>query len=211
MKSVLAFGDSNTWGLVPGTKENARFPWEIRWTGALENRCKTLRIVEEGLCGRTTAHEDAERPGRNGATMLSMVLESHAPLDAAIIMLGTNDCKRAYSLSTNEIGKGIEQCLDIIEKHLPARNILLISPVFLGKDVWKADKDPAFDQQSVLTCYALKGVYSRIAEERGTAFLAASDYVRADDADAEHLNAEGHRLFASAVYDKLKKMNVIAE
>lgn len=26
MKSVLAFGDSNTWGLIPGKKE--RYPWK---------------------------------------------------------------------------------------------------------------------------------------------------------------------------------------
>ena len=39
MKNILAFGDSNTWGLIPGTKE--RYSNEIRWTG--------LDLSERGL------------------------------------------------------------------------------------------------------------------------------------------------------------------
>ena len=89
MKSVLAFGDSNTWGLIPGTKK--RYPWEIRWTGVLQDKCISARIIEEGLCGRTTAFEDDLRPGRKGASALPMILASQSPLDAAIVMPGTND------------------------------------------------------------------------------------------------------------------------
>lgn len=48
-----------------------------------------------------------------------------------------------------------------------------------------------------------------VAKDRGTAFLAASDYVFADDADSEHMNEDGHRIFASVLYEKLKEMNVI--
>ena len=206
MKSVLAFGDSNTWGLVPGSKCSERFPWEIRWTGVLQNICPSVRIIEEGLCGRTTAYEDAMRPGRNGAALLPLILETHHPLDAAVIMLGTNDCKTVYSMPAAEIGKGIGLCLDQLEKYLSPRHILLISPLLLGEDVWKPEKDPEFGKQSVDTCRELKEVYRRIAEERGTAFLAASDHVRANDADAEHMDEEGHRAFAFAVYEKLKDL-----
>ena len=38
MKSILAFGDSNTWGFVPGTRQMERFPWEVRWTGILQKK-----------------------------------------------------------------------------------------------------------------------------------------------------------------------------
>ncbi|MBQ1351873.1 MAG: arylesterase [Oscillospiraceae bacterium] len=207
MKSILAFGDSNTWGLIPGSKE--RYPWTVRWTGALERRSSSLRVMEEGLCGRTTAFEDDLRPGRRGASALPMILESHHPLDAAVVMLGTNDCKRVYSASEDTIGKGMELCLDELEKYLPPRSILLVSPIWLGEEVWKPDKDPEFGARSVLTCRRLKEVYGRIAKERGTAFLAASDYVLASEADEEHMDAEGHRIFAAAVYEKLREMNAV--
>lgn len=75
--------------------------------------------------------------------------------------------------------------------------------------MWKPAKDPEFGKRSVETCGKLKEVYSRIAKERGTAFLAASDHVQANDADAEHMDENGHRIFAFAVYDKLKEMGVI--
>ena len=40
--------------LIPGTKE--RYKENIRWTGILQQKLKEkdCRIVEEGLCGRTT-------------------------------------------------------------------------------------------------------------------------------------------------------------
>ena len=87
MKHVLYFGDSNTWGYVPGSGQ--RFPLEGRWPGVLQARLGSdWRVIEEGLNGRTTIHEDPERDGRNGRRFLGPLLESHAPLDLLILMLG---------------------------------------------------------------------------------------------------------------------------
>ncbi|MBP5727656.1 MAG: arylesterase, partial [Clostridia bacterium] len=62
MKQILAFGDSNTWGLVPGTGE--RYPEQIRWTGILRNAAARLdfAVLEDGLCGWTTVFRDPFRP-----------------------------------------------------------------------------------------------------------------------------------------------------
>ena len=64
MREILCFGDSNTYGLIPGTKE--RYKENIRWTGILQQKLKEqdCRIVEEGLCGRTTVFEDELRKNR---------------------------------------------------------------------------------------------------------------------------------------------------
>ena len=58
MKQILCFGDSNTYGLIPGT--TGRYDWNVRWSGILGERMRPYgyRIVEEGLCGRTTVFED---------------------------------------------------------------------------------------------------------------------------------------------------------
>ena len=111
MKEILCFGDSNTYGLIP--KTGGRYDRDTRWTGILEKRLyeKDYRIVEEGLCGRTTIFEDELREGRRGADLLPTLLESHAPLDRVILMLGTNDCKTYYSASPELIGLGIEKLL----------------------------------------------------------------------------------------------------
>ena len=65
MKQILCFGDSNTWGLDGETGK--RFPWE-----KLADR--DIRIVEEGLCGRTTIFEDPLRLGRRGTELLPTLL-----------------------------------------------------------------------------------------------------------------------------------------
>ena len=79
-REILCFGDSNTYGLIPGTKE--RYKENIRWTGILQQKLKEkdCRIVEEGLCGRTTVFEDELRKNRKGSDLLPVLLESHAHL-----------------------------------------------------------------------------------------------------------------------------------
>ena len=206
MKKLLAFGDSNTWGLIPGSKSGERYPFEIRWTGVLQNSCSSIRVIEEGLCGRTTAFEDRTRPGRNGAASLPLIFERIDPPDAVVIMLGTNDCKSDYSLSPHLIGKGVESCLDVITAHVPPEKILLVSPILLGENVWRDDKDPDFGFESVSLCRKLKEEYKRIAVEYGTGFLAASDHAAANEADCEHLDAQGHRALAGALGDSLREI-----
>lgn len=78
MKTILCYGDSNTWGYIPAAGE--RLPYEARWTGVLQkslgDRC---RVIEEGLNGRTTVWDDPFKPGRNGLKALRPILDTHAP------------------------------------------------------------------------------------------------------------------------------------
>ncbi len=204
MKHILAFGDSNTWGLIPGQKE--RYPENVRWTGIINSKDEEINVIEEGLCGRTTIFEDELRPGRRGVELLPVLLESHYPLDAAILMLGTNDCKATYNASPYLIGEGIERCLKELEKHLPKNRILLVSPIELGDEVYKPEKDPEFDERSIRTSKALKNVYQAIARKYGVSFVAASDYAKASRIDDEHLSEEGHRILADTIYDHIVEM-----
>nr|MDQ3302571.1 hydrolase [Actinomycetota bacterium] len=89
MKTVLCYGDSNTWGSNPETGE--RFAPHVRWPGVLawelgDGFC----VIEEGLPGRTTVRDDPiEGAHKNGRTYLRACLESHKPLDLVTVMLGT--------------------------------------------------------------------------------------------------------------------------
>ncbi len=207
MKQILAFGDSNTWGLVPGTGE--RYPEHIRWTGILRKAVAPYgyRVLEDGVCGRTTVFRDPSRPGRRGADSIGRYQDTEG-LSAVILMLGTNDCKAVFRASPEAIGRGLEECLDRFGAFVPPERILVVSPLLLGKEVWRPDKDPAFDRQSVETCAALKEVYAKAAAGRGCPFLAASDHAAASHIDEEHLNAEGHERLAAAILDKLKESGI---
>ena len=97
MKQILCFGDSNTWGYDGESGE--RLPFKVRWTGRLQKAYegKDVRIIEEGLCGRTTVFEDPFRQGRRGTALLPTLLETHHPVDLVVLMLGTNDAKRSLA------------------------------------------------------------------------------------------------------------------
>lgn len=204
MKNLLCFGDSNTWGYNPESGE--RYPWGVRWTSRLQEMLgrRQVRIIEQGLCGRTTVFEDRERPDRKGIDALPEIFQKEKNIDAVILMLGTNDCKQHYGNSPKEIAKGVTECLDVILQHVAPENILLVSPIVLGEDVWKEEFDPEFNRESVSVSIGLKEEYLQVARKKNVAFLAASDYVLPSPEDQEHLNAEGHYLFANVLYEKLK-------
>ena len=203
MNQIIAFGDSNTWGLNPVLKN--RYPESIRWTGILRSRLQHfgLLLKEEGLCGRTTVVEDPYRAGLKGAEDVSRILSGHPEATAAIVMLGTNDCKKAFRATAEEIGKGLERCLDAFETRIAPERILVVSPVVLGENVWRPGKDPDFDRRSVSVSASLKAVYEAIARRRKHLFLAASDVAGPSPYDDEHLNAEGHCALADAIYRTL--------
>ena len=204
MKQILCFGDSNTYGLIPGTKD--RYDWDTRWSGRIGQRLweDGCRIVEEGLCGRTTVFDDPLRDGRRGTELLSVILETHKPVDVVVLMLGTNDCKTAYETTPEKIGVGIERLLDQIWREREDLPVLLISPIHLGADVEKYDRE--FDRRSVEVSKGLKRVYEQIAKRRGIAFLAASDVALPGEKDQEHMTREGHAALAEAVFEKVREI-----
>lgn len=206
MKSILCFGDSNTYGYIP--YDGSRYPSNVRWTGVLKELLKNdeVSIIEEGLVGRTTVFEDSLRPGRKGIDYLVPLLETHHPVDTLILMLGTNDCKTIYNASAQVIGLGVERLIKQAKHFNPSLNILLISPIHLGDDVWKDGYDPEFNQKSVEVSKELKGVYRRIAKKYQCDFLAASDVARPSGVDQEHLDKEGHLALAKEIYKTIKRI-----
>lgn len=207
MKQLLCYGDSNTWGLIPGTQQ--RYPWGIRWTSILQEKLESrkVRVIEEGLCGRTTVFEDACRENRNGLKTLPLVLETHAPIDGVVIMLGTNDCKSFYHLNADQITIGMEQCIDSLLTVIPGNHILLVSPIYLGEKVWKPGFDPEFDQRSVEVVRELQFAYRKLAAQKGIRMLAASDFAIPSEIDQQHMTPEGHAALAEAICANIQAMN----
>jgi lysophospholipase L1-like esterase len=194
MKRILAYGDSNTWGF--DAESFTRFSEDIRWTGLLQKALeKDALILEEGLCGRTTVFDDETIMGANGLSALPAVLEADSPLDLAIIMLGTNDCKSVFGASAQEITDGLELCLAKILEVIAPENVLMISPLYLSD----AALGYGYNDRSLAVSRELKQKYRELAEKYGTAFLAASDVASASGVDGQHLTAEGHHALFEAV------------
>ena len=183
----------------------------MRWTSILNDTLNAglngidneereqYRVIEEGLCGRTTVFDDPLRDGRNGVKILPTILETHNPVDIVIIMLGTNDCKTVYNASAEFIGQGVKRLIGQVKSYIPDSKILLISPIQLGEGVEEYDYDPEFSKQSVILSKELPNVYKKIARQEKVGFIAASDIAKPSDTDREHLSEDGHRKLADKV------------
>ena len=206
MREILCFGDSNTWGYDPSSK--GRFANEVRWTGVLQAALGPgFRVIEEGLNGRTTVWEDPVEGDKMGKRHLVPCLESQAPLDLVILMLGTNDTKKRYSAPPADIAAGVGVLLDIIAKSAAGRDgkapqVLLVAPAPLSK---LTEFAPMFDGGPEKS-RALAALYAEQARARGCAFFDAGSVVRCSDLDGVHFEAAGHRALGEALAREVKKI-----
>jgi lysophospholipase L1-like esterase len=200
MKTVLCFGDSLTWGFNP--VDGSRFPFDVRWPGVTQAALgDSYRIIEEGLSGRNVATESWVLPNRDGRAMLAPLLETHAPLDWVVLMLGTNDLAPSYNLRASQIAFGCGTLVWAVQKAFagPAGGtprIVLISPPALGalKGMMTLFFGGAEEESRQLARH-----YSVVAEACGVKYLDASQIVHAADADGVHLDADDHRKLGTAV------------
>ena len=200
MKTVLCYGDSITWGR--NAVDGSRFPFEQRWPGVLQARLGgDYRIIEEGLGGRTVATDSWVMPHRDGRAMLGPILESHAPLDWVIIMLGTADCALTYHLSVGDIAFGMTTMLWSIAKSAAGPNgaapqVLLVSPPRLGT---LSSFMSLFYRGAEDTSRALGSAYETVAQACHAHFLDAAGIVPPSTSDGVHPDANGHRQLGDAI------------
>jgi lysophospholipase L1-like esterase len=199
MKTVLCYGDSNTWGYNPSTQE--RYGHDQRWTRQLQALLgDEYWVIEEGQNGRTTVHDDPVEGNRNGLTYLLPCLESHKPLDLVVLMLGTNDLKLRMSKTSQDIAKSVGRLVKHIQYSESgpggkAPQVLVIAPPPLGRLTDFAESFSGGSEKS----RTLGAEYKKIAIERGCAFLDAQTVIRSSDVDGIHFDADQLPLLAAAV------------
>ena len=205
MRTVLSYGDSNTWGYEPTTGK--RFPEEARWPGVLARELgEGFRVIEEALNGRTTVRDDPVEEYKNGKDYLRPCLESHAPLDVVILALGVNDLKARFFASASDVADGAGVLVSIVQRSGAALNggsptVLLVAPppvgvltelalMFAGAE----EKSRGFSRQ-----------YRRVAQKYGCVLLDAGEVVRVSDRDGIHLEAGEHRKLGEAMAASVKE------
>ncbi len=193
MRTVLCFGDSNTWGYVPGS-DGERFPWETRWPGALQAELGGgYRVLEEGLNGRTTLLENPLKPYRNGRDYLIPCLETHRPLDLVVVFLGTNDLCDRYALPAIDIARAAASLADIARQSEGNPRSLLLGLPRLGAGLDEEMQGAAAKAAELPRCFR------EAAAELDLPLLDLSEVVAYVDEDGIHLDADGHRAVARAV------------
>jgi lysophospholipase L1-like esterase len=210
MRRVLCFGDSNTWGAAAVPRPDGRYGEEERWPGVLSALLgKEWRVVEEGLSGRTTVHCDPiEGAWLNGSRYVLPCLRSHRPLDAVVIMLGTNDLKSRFNVSAREIAASVATLVAIARSaeagpSLAAPQLLLVCPPPLldhhGECPHFADLFRGGHAKSL----ELPERFAEMARENEVELLDAGSVIRSSAFDGVHLDPEDHRLLGRAVAERL--------
>jgi lysophospholipase L1-like esterase len=212
MKTIVCYGDSNTWGFNPRTQ--GRYDHKTRWPMVLSRILNegspaddpAWWVVEEGLNGRTTARDDFEAE-RNGLKQILPVLASHKPLDIVVIMLGTNDLKPRFGPMPFDIARGAQLVASAAKESKTgpidsSPKVLLVCP---PPTVESGGFAHVFGNTVELS-KKLPPCYRQLAQECGAAFLDAGKFIKTSPVDGIHLEPEEHRKLAEAVADAVRSL-----
>ena len=203
MKSVVCFGDSNTYGYDPITGD--RFPETVRWTGLLQGLLGDgFKVIEEGLNGRTTVFEDPNDDWKKGVDYIKGILCTHRPVDYLVIMLGSNDMKNIFNASPDAIASGLNEIVQKAEKVMNLKQgyvpkILIVSPPEISTDVLTGPFSGSFNEAAIDKSRRLAEYYKKVADKHGCMFLDAKLHIKPSKEDGLHLDPEGHKGLAEAI------------
>ena len=211
-KTIVCYGDSNTWGYTPGT--GVRFDEDTRWTGRLQTLLgQDYRVAECGMNARTTSFDDPFRDYLNGRHGLVYSLMEAKPIDLLIISLGTNDMKYGNAFRS---AKGLDALLDVAvhaNTYIPGSSaiyrdvprVLVISPIALHEAL--ETKFPLHEMTGrVKDSREFAPLYQSVCKKYGVYFMNAADYAQASDVDCVHMDASSHHALAEAAAIKVQQI-----
>jgi len=209
MRTILAYGDSLTWGADPG--QGMRLPWQDRWTTVLEeelNKTGPCRVICEGLHGRTTSFDDpAAAIDRNGANWLPICLASHRPLDLVILMLGTNDLKPSIAGTAAAAADGMARLAGIVRQSAAgpdgAPPLLIVAPPPLCASALPGGK-PA-KGRSIAESRLLAPLYQAVAKSNRARFFDAGTVCMASSVDGVHMDGSAHISLGMAMLGEIRR------
>ncbi len=209
MKSVLCFGDSNTWGAIPGS-DTGRFGSDVRWPSVMADHLgPEVAVYEAGLNGRTTVFDVLPRAWRNGKDLLVPTIEVCAPLDVVVVLLGTNDVALPY-VSAAEIAAGAGELITIIrrcDEFGPKPGVaplpLLVAPHVVGALGADDEREsPGARERSV----DLVDEYRRLVERLKCHYVDLSTAVEPSDVDPWHWEPAGHQAAADLIGAEVRRI-----
>lgn len=212
MKNILCYGDSNTWGYIPGSGK--RYDEHTRWTGVLQDSLGAeYRVIENGLNARYSVFDSPIKPFLNGLRDLPAALWSQKPLDALVISLGNNDLKH-WTAAQAAAGVGeLVSCAMNMDLRYPsstpvftgAPKILVISPILVSSELEKINPDDelahAYEQSLLFPKY-----FAKMCAEWGQPMLDAQLYAQPSEEDGVHMTPAGHCVIGVMVAEKLLEM-----
>ncbi|MEM7316656.1 MAG: pyridoxamine 5'-phosphate oxidase family protein [Planctomycetota bacterium] len=209
-RQILVYGDSLSWGVIPGTRQ--RFEFDKRWPGVMECELNesgdSIRVIEDCLNGRRTILEDPYKPGRNGIAGLEQRIEVNSPLSLVIVALGTNDFQAMHEINSLQSAQGIREIIKSIrqsptEPGMDIPEILIVAPPRL--QTAKGEIAAKF-KDAENKAIGLSEAFQEVALETGGHFLDAGSVTARSQIDGVHLDAEQHDRLGNAIASEVKRI-----
>lgn len=212
-KSVLCFGDSLTWGFDPrGGPNFVRYGFTERWTRRLQAELgSSYYVIEDGMNGRTTVFDDPVLGGMSGLAQLPTALNTHMPLELAVILLGSNDAKRRFGVSGDEIARCLGRLLDVVAKSNcgpggKAPQTLVLVPPVMG-DVSGTWLEPMYDPDHSRTAlHRLRESYPTVAAQFGADCFDINQAVGPGTTDGIHFDPDSLQPVATALAETIRDL-----
>lgn len=221
MKRILVYGDSATWGYVPGV--GTRWDENTRWPMILQKELGDGYVVfEDGINGRTTAFDRQEiEEYQNGVKGLGYALISNKPLDLVIVMLGLNDLIKVDAATSArglaKLGNRIlnadafykfmaPPCSGMIAQPGVFPNgskLLIVSPYVTV--IPKGSSNPA-DVSRVEETKKFARYTESVADNLGCFWMDAAPICSPSEIDGVHLDEQANRALGIAVASKVKEI-----
>jgi lysophospholipase L1-like esterase len=199
-KKILCYGDSNTWGYIPGGF--GRFPEDVRWPGVLRSCLKDdFDVIEDGLNGRSVFSFYPNGDPLNGEEHFGQCRRAYLPLDYIIFFLGINDIFGASNITVDEISQKVCEILGpVVDEKNTHTEIVLLSPVpvnknFSGSGMYMVEINKSLE---------FAGTFMLIAESLGCKFIDTSGIIESSSTDGVHLDGKSHIILGQTVCRLIK-------
>ena len=203
MIQILVYGDSLTWGIIPGTRQ--RLAPERRWPHVLERglrrQGRDVRVIEDSLNGRRTVWDDPFKAGRNGLVGLEQRIEVNSPLPLLILMLGVNDFQSVHQNAAWHSSQGVAALVRAVrrapvEPGMPLPRILVVAPPPIRTPAGEMSEKFAGGREK---CVGVAEAFQQVATELDCAFFDSGLVIHASEVDGVHLDADQHEVLGRAI------------
>ena len=209
-KRILCYGDSNTYGYIPtGGRYDEHTRWPMRMQRLLGDG---YAVIEEGFNGRTCAFDDPVEGGyKSGVKYMPPCLMSHNPLDAVLIMLGTNDTKARFGMTPMTIGQSMMQLvrtakLFAVNEQGESARVFIVAPPPILDNLNDTRHAECFGERAVAVSAGLAKEFRRISKLMRCDFFDAAPYAEVSRLDAVHMTAQGHIRLGEAMAEKMRAL-----
>lgn len=198
MKTVLVYGDSNTYG--EGDSGQYRLAPTERWVGRLQTMLDADKytVIPEGLSGRVAGGYKKTDTHTNGLSHFEAIYRSHIPVDVLVLALGTNDAQPKYAQSARMIADSLLKYQEITTKvsqekpYITMPKFIYVLPTEVRGSVnFTADNEKIEQLAAIMESYPCPQV--RLGDVKMSS-------------DGVHFDPKGHRVVAERVCSKIKEV-----